>query len=170
MKRLYLLRSTRHRAIGLSSLEDYHRPLSRRGEISAINMGRIFRKHGYIPDLVICATTTRTRQTLANVWPDLLDATGKAPKAIYDYHMHLMRGEALIARLREVEDHYDRVLIVGIAPGISDLAQLLNQPKAQLPDPFEHGMPMGGLAVFDCNIVSWTDLAPACNELIQFIN
>ncbi len=170
MKRLYLLRSTRHRSAGQSALADYHRPLTRRGEIAAIAMGKAMQKNGYIPDLVICAAVTRTRQTLANAWPFLHDAKGNVPEIVYDYRIHLMRGEAMLQRIHEVEARFERVLIISIAPGISDLARLLNQPNIAAPDPFAQDLPTGGLASFDCNIESWTALSPACGALINILN
>ncbi len=168
MKRLYLLRSTRHRTVD-SALSDYHRPLTRRGEIAATAMGKAMQKNGYIPDLVICATATRTRQTLANAWPYLQGMNGAAPELLHDFRIHLMRGDAMLQRLREINACFDRVLIVSIAPGISDLARLVIHPKEDTPDPFAQDLPMGGLAIFDCDADDWTSLSPACGTLINIL-
>ncbi len=169
MKRLYLLRSTRHRETN-SSLADYHRPITRRGEIAAIAMGKTLQKNSYIPDLVICAAVTRTRQTLANIWPYLHNAGAKPPGLVYDYRIHLMRGDAMLQRLREVEAQVDSLLMVGISPGISDLARLLNNRNADTPDPFAQDLPLGGLAAFDCNFDTWVAATPACGTLINILN
>lgn len=170
MKRLYLLRSTRHRTTGHVSLADYHRPLTRRGELAAITMGKTMQKNGYTPDLVICAAPTRTRQTLANAWPHLHDTNGNPPELVHDYRIHLMRGEAMLRRLHEIEARFERVMMVSITPGISDLADLLNQPNMATPDAFSHGLPVGGLAVFDCNVEAWTALTPACGALVKIVS
>jgi len=169
MKRLYLLRSTRHRTVD-SPLSDYHRPLTRRGEIAAMTVGKAMHKNGYIPDLVICATITRARQTLSNMWPYLMDSGGKAPGLVYDYRIHMVRGDAMLQRLHEVDAEVESLLMVSIAPGISDLARLLHSGNMDTPDPFARDLPMGGLAIFDCNADDWATVAPACGTLINILN
>lgn len=170
MKRLYLLRSARHRLTGHSNLANYHRPLTRRGEIAAMAVGKAMQKNGYTPDLVICATTTRTRQTLANAWPCLHDTNGTAPELVYDFRIHLMRGEAMLQRLHEIDARFERVLIVSISPGISDLARLLNHANMDTADPFAQDLTMGSLAIFDCDADDWAAVTPACGTLINILN
>lgn len=170
MKRLYVLRSMRHRETGQYGLADYHRPLTRRGEIAAMAMGAAMQKKKYIPDLIICATTARTRQTLSNIWPYLNSAGASTPRIIYDYQLHLMRGEAMLNRLHQAEDGYENILIISIAPGISDLAQLLNRPNAAGINPLLRELPKGSLAIYKCTIQSWAELAPASNSLIEILS
>lgn len=170
MKRLYLLRSTRHRSTISSSLPDYHHPLTQRGEIAAIAMGKRMQENSYMPEHVVCATATRTRQTLANIWPYLTDAQGKAPELALDYQIHLARGEAVLHRLQETAKRISSLLLVSIAPGISDLARLLIKPVKDQPGPFSADLPMGALAVFDCGIESWAELSPGCGSLIKILH
>src|SRR5215468_794051 len=67
------------------TLPDHDRPLNSRGRTEAPLMGKQIRKHGLDPELVLCSTARRTRDTLALVLPEL-----KAePKTIYEdglYH------------------------------------------------------------------------------------
>jgi phosphohistidine phosphatase len=169
MKHLYVLRSARHRIRSLSNLTDYHRPLIRRGEIAAAAIGRTMRNNNYQPDLVICATPTRTRQTLAQIWPCLIDAKATPPELIFDYRLHLMRGNEVLARLQEVDEKFDSVFMVGITPGVSDLAKLLWKGESGEPNPFEQELPPGNLAIFDCNATSWAQLAPGACTLRQLV-
>lgn len=162
-RRIYLLRSARAKGED-ATLADYHRPLTRRGEAAAIRMGKLMQKNGYLPDLAICATPTRARQTLAYIWPAL---PGK-PQLVHDYKIHIMRGEALLAHLRNTDSSFGCILMVGKEPGISELARLLQrQPAGALP-----ALPAGGLApctlaVFECDIASWSELGPQCASLIS---
>jgi len=169
MKRLYLLRSTRHRSVISTTLKDYDRPLTRRGEIAAMATGKRMQANRYLPDYVICSAVTRARQTLAHIWPYLTDASGKMPELVYDYHMHLERGDAMLQRLQETDAGKQSLLMVSIAPGICDLARLINRPAAGAPDPFANDLPMGALAIFDCTADDWINLAPACGELLKII-
>ena len=170
MKRLYLLRSTRHRSISSTTLSDYHRPLTRRGEIAAIAIGKAMQAIGYRPEFVLCSTVTRARQTLANIWPYLTDARGAAPALAHDFHIHLARGEAVLQRLQETDAGVQSLLLVSIAPGVCDLARLINRPSAGAPDPFADDLPIGALAVFDCGMDGWTAMAPASATLINIIH
>ncbi len=170
MKRLYLLRSARHRAGNQSSLADYHRPLTKRGEIAAAAMGQAMRKNNYLPELVICAAPARTRLTLANMWPSLCDAAGKTPELLCDFRIHLMRGDAMAARLREVDEKFASVMIISIVPGISDLARLLRQPNDGEPDPFVLDLPIGNLAIFECGNKTWAEITPGCGVLLKIVS
>ncbi len=162
-KQIFLLRSARARGADDTSLSDYHRPLTRRGESAAISMGKLMLRKGYTPDLVICATPARARQTLAYIWPSLL----RKPHLIHDGKLHLMRGNEMLARLQQVDSAYHRLLIVGKAPGITELARLLYRPPSSgAPSPFTIEIAPCTLAVFECELESWADLAPACGGLV----
>jgi len=169
MKQLLLLRSCRHRAAAASSLADYHRPLTPRGEIAAMQLGKIMRKNHYIPDLALCATPARTRQTLAFIWPCLENAHGKTPKLVYDFKLHDMRGDGLLERLQQLDAECDRVLLVSTAPGICDLARMLWKAQNGAPSPFIADLPPGGLAVLTCETGKWAELAAGMCSLSELI-
>ena len=54
-----------------SSLRDHDRPLNERGRAAAPQMGAHMQEAGYLPNLVLCSTATRTRQTLDAVLSEL---------------------------------------------------------------------------------------------------
>lgn len=163
VKRIYLLRSARPRGGEDGTLADYHRPLTRRSESAAIRIGKLMQKKGYLPDLAICATPTRARQTLACVWPSLL----RKPVLIHDSRLHLMRGEELLTRLQQADATCSNILLVGKSPGITELARLLYRPPSSgASAAFTTEMPPCSLAVFECDLASWAELAPACAKLI----
>src|SRR6476660_10044523 len=67
------------------ALPDHDRPLNTRGKAEAPVMGKEIAKHGLEPDLVLCSTARRTRDTLKLVLPELKSE----PKVIYEdglYH------------------------------------------------------------------------------------
>lgn len=169
MKRIFLLRSARHRTRTQTVLPDYHHPLTRRGEIAAMAVGQAMRKNNDFPDLVICAAPARTRQTLAQIWPSLLDASRRAPELIYDYQIHLMRGEQLLERLREVDEKFGSLLAVSIAPGVNDLARLMWRQKNNEPNPFDNELAPGNLAIFDCPVSTWAEIEPHTGHLVRLI-
>lgn len=169
MKRLYVLRSSRRRNRSLSKLTDYHRPLTPRGEVAAAAIGRTMHKNIHLPDLVICATPTRTRQTLAQIWPCLIDSKKTSPELIFDYRLHLMRGSEVLARLQQIDEKFQSVFMVGVTPGVSDLAKLLWKGKGGEPNPFQQELPPENLAIFDCDAILWTQLAAGACALRQLV-
>jgi len=169
MKQLLLLRCFRHRTTESSNLADYHRPLKRRGEIAAMKLGAIMQQKQHFPDLAICATPTRARQTLAFIWPFLTDAQSNKPNLIYDFKIHDMRGVELLHRLQQLDAEVDKVLLVSTPPGISDLAKALWKPQNNEPSPFVEHLPPGGLAVLTCEAASWTQLTAGMCNLSELI-
>lgn len=163
MKELLLLRSSRHRTADESKLANYHYPLTRRGELAAISIGGYMVKKAYAPDLVICASPTRTRQTLAHIWPQL----PHAPELIHDFRIHLARGDGLLQQLHQIDNKFSKVLVISIAPGICDLAKMLCRPKTGAPDPFAQELPPSTLAVFKCDVSSWTEISSAGGDLVE---
>ncbi len=63
MKRLYLLRYAKS-SWKDTSLPDHDRPLAGRGRRAAKAIAGHLREHGIEPELVLCSTARRARQTL----------------------------------------------------------------------------------------------------------
>jgi phosphohistidine phosphatase len=53
------------------TLPDHDRPLNSRGKAQAPMVGKAMAKRGLNPDLVLCSTARRTRDTLDLVLPEL---------------------------------------------------------------------------------------------------
>ena len=101
-----------------SSLDDYERPLNKRGEAAAPRMGAFMAQHGLAPDLVLCSSAVRARQTLELVLPHLADR----PQVVYEDGFYLAAPSAMLARLQKVDAKARHVLIVGHDPGMQGLA------------------------------------------------
>jgi phosphohistidine phosphatase len=64
MKTLHLLRHAKS-SWKDPALDDHERPLSKRGRETAKMIGAYLRREKIRPDMVVCSTAVRTRQTLA---------------------------------------------------------------------------------------------------------
>ena len=62
MKVLYLLRHAKS-SWKDPTLEDFDRPLNKRGRSAAKTMGRHLHRNGLRPDLVLCSAARRTQET-----------------------------------------------------------------------------------------------------------
>ena len=99
MKRLFILRHAKS-SWDDEGLPDHERPLAPRGEKAAARIAEHMRGEGIAPELVLCSTALRTRQTLAALLPVL---PGDVEILLED-ELYGASLDGLIERLREVED------------------------------------------------------------------
>ena len=115
--RLWLLRHAK------SSWEDpaardEDRPLAPRGALAAERMRDHLEALGIRPELVLCSSAVRARQTLAAVLP----ALGGALEVRIEPGLYTFDAGVLLARLGEVSPAVSSVLVVGHNPAMEDLA------------------------------------------------
>ncbi|GAA0773555.1 histidine phosphatase family protein [Roseibium denhamense] len=72
--RLMLLRHAKS-DWGDPSLDDIDRPLNPRGKAAAASMGRYIKEKRLFPDVILCSTSQRTRETLSRLLPHLPQKT-----------------------------------------------------------------------------------------------
>ena len=101
--------------------DDHERQLTGRGRRDAAAAGRWLVQHGIGLDEVLCSTSERTQQTAEGVW------SGGCPETDLhlDRRIYLASPERLLEVVREADDDADVVMVVGHAPGIPALAELL---------------------------------------------
>lgn len=164
MPRLFLLRHAKSPP-ALSGQKDFDRPLAERGKAAASVVGRYMTNEGYVPDLVLCSPSARTRETLEELRPFLPDHVA------VDYVRDLYEA-SLGAMLKAISSHADgseRLLVVGHNPSIHRLAATLpgeGDPAtlAQLQAKF----PTTSLAVIDFS-VSWHEVRQGSGRLVAFV-
>ena len=88
-------------------LDDRDRPLAPRGEQSADRMGDYVRSAGIRPDVVLCSSALRTRQTLARV----LSALGPELKMHIEPGLYTFDAASLLERVRTLPDAVSAMLI-----------------------------------------------------------
>lgn len=165
-KTILLLRHAKS-AWGHAALADHDRPLNRRGERAAEAMADHIVRHTPRPDMILCSTATRTRQTLA---PLVLRLAAPAPPIALEKSLYLASEDALLARLQAVPDHVGTVLMIGHNDGIWRLAETLaGHGRAPLLAALREKFPTGTLAALDATIERWRDLAAGSGELVAFV-
>ena len=113
MKRLYLLRHSKS-SWDDTSLDDFDRPLNKRGYKESKEMAKYIKSKGYEPDVILCSTSKRTRETL--------DPILKAIK--YDKELVFLDSiyESDWTNLKEEVDKREEksVMLIGHCPGIEN--------------------------------------------------
>ena len=117
-RKLVLLR---HAKSAWPDVPDHERPLARRGRRDAPAMGRWLRAVGYLPDLVLCSTARRARET----WQLAQATLGATPPASFDGRVYEASAMQLLDLIRRAPRTARTLLIVGHDPAVPELALML---------------------------------------------
>jgi phosphohistidine phosphatase len=154
-------------AWGDPRLADHDRPLNGRGERAAEVMARYVASQAPRPDLILCSTAVRARQTLAPLVPLLAPP---APPIALERGLYLASEDALLARLRALPQETGTVLLVGHNEGLWHFAvELTGNGKPGPVGALKEKFPTGALAILEVPIDRWEQLAPSSATLVVFV-
>ncbi len=105
---------------------DEERRLSRRGREAARRVGESLPAAIGTPDLVLCSSAARTRETAELV----LACYASPPPIRYEEALYLAGAAALLRQLRQLDEAADSVLVIGHNPGLHELAMTLADPHS----------------------------------------
>jgi phosphohistidine phosphatase len=149
------------------ALPDQDRPLATRGESDAPLMGKAMAERGIDPDLVLCSSARRTRDTLALVLPELK----VEPKIVYEDQLYHPTAAALLARVNEIQPGSSRVMLVGHNPEIQSFAlDLVGAGAKHLRDRLRERFPTAGLAVINFPAGLWSSVTVNSGTLNLFLS
>jgi phosphohistidine phosphatase len=159
-KHLYLLRHAKS-SWDDPGLADHDRPLAPRGRRAGELLAAHARRSQIAPQLVLCSSSTRTRQTLA-----LLELAGE-PVVLYERGLYAASEIALLERLRSVRDDVASVMLIGHNSGIEQLALLVASGGPRIAT-LREKFPTGALATLAFH-GGWRELGPGVAELEDFV-
>ena len=145
---------------------DHDRPLHRSGAADAAAAGRWLLQHGHVPDMILCSSALRARQTCTWVCSELGDL---APTARLDESLYAAQDSRIIAVLNHVPDTVESLLLIGHLPGLRDAALRLATPDSDYDAvmALADGCPTSGLAVLEVP-GTWAGLDGADARLVDF--
>jgi phosphohistidine phosphatase len=148
-------------------LDDHERPLNKRGERAAAVMADHLVHEIPRPDLILCSTALRTRQTLA---PLVKRLDAPAPPIALERELYLASEHVLLSRLQALPDAVATVLVIGHNDGIWHLAEALaGGGPAQLREALTQKYPTGALVMLRAQDQRWRDLKWESAELVAFV-
>ena len=163
MRTLYLLRHAKS-SWSDPALDDVDRPLAPRGERAAKRMAKELRRKQVRPELVLCSSSLRTRQTLAAIEPSL----GGECVVELEPRLYAASEAELLDRLRAVPEAVGSVMLIGHNPGLQDLALALASRGAALAE-LVAKFPTGALATLALHSADWASLSPGDAELVDYV-
>jgi phosphohistidine phosphatase len=161
VRTLYLLRHAKS-SWDQPGLSDHERPLAPRGRRDAKRIAEHLRRVGLRPELVLCSSAVRTRETLELLGPALGDAELAVESGLYAASFH-----ELLARIREVPESVVSVMLIGHNPGLHELGIALSSAGDELERLVEK-FPTAALATLAL-AKPWSRLAPAEATLAAYV-
>jgi phosphohistidine phosphatase len=162
MKQLYLLRHGKSSWKDIS-LPDHDRPLAGRGRRASKAMARHLSEKGINPELVLCSTARRARETL-----DRIQQALGAPAILVERDLYAASAPALLERLRSVPDSVESVMLIGHNPGLQDLALDLARPSPTARE-LATKYPTAALATLTFAASSWQELDHEAATLVALV-
>lgn len=165
MKTLYLLRHAKS-DWSEGGMDDFDRPLAKRGRDAAPAMGRFMKSKKLVPDLVLCSAAARAKETWDLVGREL----GAGPQVKVLKGLYMASPGRLLGALRKVPAGAKTVMLVGHNPGMEDLAdRLVGSGARKAIARLAVKYPTGALAVIHFKEDSWADLAEGSGKLARFM-
>jgi phosphohistidine phosphatase len=162
VKVLYVLRHAKSSRKD-ERLADHERPLAGRGRKAAARMAEHVHAEGISPELVLCSSAVRTRQTLERVLP----ALGGHPAVRVEDELYGAGERALLERVRRLPGSVGSAMLIGHNPGLEDLVLSVAGSGDRLAD-VRAKYPTGALATLEWE-GGWADLAPGAAVLTGFV-
>lgn len=129
-----------------SELQDFDRPLNKRGRKDAPRMGSLLREKGLVPQLILSSSAERARETVEGV----TEGPGYRGEVRYFDSLYQAEPQVYLDLLQALPDHFDQVMVVGHNPGIAALLEMLTGE--------EDAMPTAAVAVVTLPVQHWQDL------------
>jgi phosphohistidine phosphatase len=157
MKTLYLVRHAKS-SWKYSDLDDFERPLNKRGHKNAPFMGRVLKKLKVTPDLVISSPANRAAMTARII------------AAAINYPLEDIRYSAALYELskntsthivKQIDDSVNKAMVVGHNPTINGLANYIG-------DQHVGNIPTCGVFCVSLDISSWAKISEQCGKLKFF--
>jgi phosphohistidine phosphatase len=162
MKQLYLLRHAKS-SWKDTGLPDHDRPLAGRGRRAANAIAGHVRERGIEPELVLCSTARRARETLKRIEPALA-----APAVRVEDGLYAVSAPALLERLRTVPDTVESVMLIGHNPCLQELALDLARSSPTVHE-IATKYPTAALATLTSPVSSWQELDRETAELVALV-
>ncbi|MDQ0989615.1 histidine phosphatase family protein [Streptomyces sp. V3I7] len=155
LRRLVVLRHAK--SARPEGVADPLRPLAGRGRRDAPAAGRALAEADSLPDLALCSTAVRARQT----WELAAAQWGTPPPVRFDERLYAAGVGDLLGVVHEVPPEVETLLLVGHNPGLEDL--VLTLAGDSLDDALgavRTKFPTSAIAVLAWHGPDWPALAP----------
>ena len=129
-----------------SGQKDGKRPLSKRGEKNAAQIGDLLKERELVPQMILSSTAVRATET-ANI---VSKAIGYSGEINTKEKLYMAEADDILKLLRKLPDEIERVMVIGHNPGLESLIPMLTERIESLPT--------AGVAYLTLPILHWKEL------------
>ncbi|MFY8166321.1 MAG: SixA phosphatase family protein [Sediminibacterium sp.] len=145
MKNLILMRHAKAEKDSVKA-SDFERDLEERGKKDALFMAQLLGKTKFIPAQIVASPANRTKQTASIVSKELKVKNLELDSNIYEADI-----SDLMHVLREFDDQFKQILLVGHNPSITGIVGYLTQS-------FVEHIPTSGIVVVELPALTWKQI------------
>ena len=133
-------------------LDDYDRPLTRRGKDAAPLMGRALADKNCIPELILCSPARRTRDTLKLT----IDAMAIKPPVAYEDQLYSFGNGDSYLNVISAQKTVSPLMVIGHNPSVHNLAlRLLASRDGTVMERIRRKFPTAAVAIVALPIEEW---------------
>lgn len=147
--------------------DDFDRALNERGVMTGPLCGKALGDAGFAPDMILCSTAKRTRETLDLALPEMpLD---HAPKIQLDDRLYLASATTIVEVIRDMPASHPNLLVIGHNPGLHEVALMLagSGDTGRL-ETLHEKFPTAAIALLKFERVRWRDIRAGDGRLETF--
>lgn len=148
MKRIYIMRHGKAEW-GSEEIEDFDRPLKKRGHKAANFMGSLLAVNQEVPDIILSSSAVRAQETTK----DFVKALGHIVPVVYDETLYMTSVDHTVNLLKNLDEENESVMIIGHNPTWENLIGHLVAP-----DNLQIYLPTCGVVCLDADIEEWSEL------------
>ncbi len=155
MKKLFIIRHAKSSWKDFS-LDDFDRPLNKRGKLNAPLMGTKLKERGVVPDIMISSSALRAKTTAEII----AKKVKYSQKIIFKKDIYEIGESAIEKILKKLDDENSVVFLFGHNPDLNMLAEDYVD--------FDENIPTCGIVeiAFDCG--KWKDISSENAKFISF--
>lgn len=155
MKKLYIIRHAKS-SWNDDTLNDFERPLNKRGKSNAPLMGSRLKAKGVMPDIILSSPAQRAKSTAEMIAREL----EYAKKIVFNENIYESSVDELHKIITEVDDGCDTLFLIGHNPELNMLVEHYVK--------FYENIPTCGIVEIEFECDKWADIAPKNAKLISF--
>jgi phosphohistidine phosphatase len=155
MKQLYIIRHAKSSWKNLS-LDDFDRPLNKRGKRDAPFMGGVLKKNNILPDIIISSPALRAKKTAKIIAKEL----GYKSKIVFKNDLYHASTYILKHTLKSIENKHHIAFLFGHNPGLNMLVEEYID--------FYDNIPTTGIIKIEFCCNKWEDIEPSNAQFALF--
>jgi phosphohistidine phosphatase len=147
MKKLYLFRHAKS-SWDYPELDDFERPLNKRGRSDLPIIGNVLKQLDIKPDLILASPATRAAMTARHITEYL---NTDIANLRFDVTIYEASASSLLKILQQIPNKFERVMLVGHNPALTSLANMLVNNQIS-------NIPTAGCYAIEFNLSDWSQL------------